>query len=227
MHANRCVAPGAKMRGVFAMKWRFDRFAGNRRSGFVLILALLSSLLTSCGNSGSRPAGQTLPPPDNVQVTCVKQGAKVSWNSVPGASHYTVFWGLAPRDYHSLADSQSRSVIVTGLQPGKLYAFAVSSWNGAGESDFSGEELLVFDDGRGSPTEYLAQARQRMKEGSLREAQAYVAAAIRLDPRFSDAYRLRGELHEQSNKPELASQDYAKAEKLFNGNRVTLQRSTD
>lgn len=227
MHGNIPVVRNPIVRGVFVMKLLVQGIARAKRSGLVIIAGILSFLLISCGNSGGRPATQAVPPPGNVALECVKQGVKVSWDPVPGAMHYTVFWGLAPKDYRRLADCQSLSLIITGLQPGKLYAFAVSSWGDTGESDFSGEELIVFDDGRGRPKEYLTRARQLMAEGSLRQAHAHVAAAIGLDPRLGDAYLLRAALYEQLNKPEQASQDYAMADKLVNGKRVTLRRSTN
>jgi len=197
------------------------------RSAVTIIIVLLPLVLGSCTDSGVTGLGRPPRPPQNVSVEIVEEGAKVSWNFVPGATHYTVFWGPTRKDYRGMADCQMPSLLITGLRPGKLYALAVSSWNHAGESDFSREEVFVYDNGKGSPTAHLAKGSQLMREGYFSEAHAYITAAIRLDPRLADAYRLRAALHEQLNEPDLARQDYAKADKLFNGNRISLRRSAN
>jgi tetratricopeptide (TPR) repeat protein len=126
-----------------------------------------------------------------------------------------------------MADCQSHSLLITGLRPGRLYALAISSWSHVGESDFSREKLFVYDNGLGRPAAHLAKGSQLMREGHFTEAHAYITAAIRLDPRLADAYRVRAALNEHLKQPELARQDYAKAEKLFNGDRISLRRSTN
>jgi hypothetical protein len=197
------------------------------RSAVAIIIVVLPLVVGSCTDSGVSELGRPPRPPQKVTVQIVKKGAEVSWSLVPSATHYTVFWGTASKDYRTMADCQSRRLLITGLQPGKMYALAVSSWSHTGESDFSREEVFVYDTGRGRPAAYLAKASQLMREGCFPEAHAYITAAIRLDPRLADAYRLRAALNEQLNEPELARQDYAKAEKLFSGNRISLRRSTN
>lgn len=192
-----------------------------------IIVVVLPLALGSCTDSGVTEVGRPPRPPQNVSVEILEQGAKVSWDLVPGATHYTVFWGPTRKDYRGLADCQWPSLLITGLRPGKLYALAVSSWNHAGESDFSREEVFVYDNGQGSPAAHLAKGSQLMREGRFAEAYAYLTAAIRLDPRLVDAYRLRAALHEQLKQPDLARQDYAKADKLFKSNRISLRRSTN
>lgn len=197
------------------------------RSAVTIIIVMLPLIFGSCTGSGGTGVGRPPHPPQAVSVEIVEEGAKVSWNLVPGATHYTVFWGPTRKNYRGMADCQTPCLLITGLRPGKLYALAVSSWNDAGESDFSREEVFVYDNGKGSPAGYLAKGSQLMREGRFSEACAYITAAIRLDPRLADAYRLRAALHEQLNEPDLARQDYAMADKLFKGNRISLRRSTN
>lgn len=197
------------------------------RSAVAIIFLMLPLVLGSCADSGVTGVGSPPRPPQNISVEVVEEGVKVSWNLVPGATHYTVFWGPTRKDYRGMADCQWPFLLLTGLRSGKLYALAVSSWNHAGESDFSREEVFVYDNGKGSPPAHLAEGSRLMRERCFAEALAYITAAIRLDPGLADAYRLRAALHEQLNEPDLARHDYAKADKLFNGNRITLRRSTN
>jgi len=206
----------------------FSRYRMNRFRATLLFLALmlLSSVLIWCSGSGQKEAGLP-PPPENLRVELAAEGVQVSWDRLPGVSHYTVFWGPDRRQYRRMADVRSESVVVSGLDPGKLYFFAVSAWNTSGESDFSREEAMVYDEDPSRATEHLARGNDLMRQGYFSEANAYISAAIKLDPRLADAYRLRATIHEQMNKPDLARQDYAMAQKLFGGGFLPEGKSTN
>lgn len=183
-----------------------------------LILCLFSCqlVLVSCGPSG--PGGEGGPPraPESLSFKVVAKGLKVAWNSVPGATHYTVFWGTQSTDYRKLANAPTNSLLISGLAPGKLYTFAVSSWNERGESDLSKEQLFVYDSEPGRAYDHLATGNSLIRKGAFTIALAYVSAAIRLDPESAEAYRIRALVNEKMRRSELARKDYAMAEKLYN-----------
>jgi Tfp pilus assembly protein PilF len=107
----------------------------------------------------------------------------------------------------------------------QLYYFAVSAWNHRGESNFSDEQVLVYDDGSGRPDAYLAKGNDLMSNGYYMGAHAYFSAAIRLDPGNLHAYQSRAALHEKINQPDLARQDEAMAERLLKKQRISLRQA--
>jgi len=187
----------------------------NRKS-VVLALVLLPVLLLSCSSSDNQGGVQNAPAaPKNVQLSIVSQGLEVAWQPVSGATHYTVFWGSDREDYRSLANCNGPAVVLSCLKNEQLYFFVVTAWNQRGESNFSEERLLIYDDGSGRPETYVAKGNDLMNKGRYMDAYAYFSAAIRLDPGNRNAYQSRASLNEKINRHDLAEQDRAIAEKLF------------
>ena len=67
-----------------------------------LLLLLSLSLLASCGSS--QGTGKLGPPqaPREVKLNLVPEGLEVSWDTISGATHYTVFWGTENGEYERL-----------------------------------------------------------------------------------------------------------------------------
>ncbi len=190
-----------------------------------LLLLLSLSVLASCGPS--QGADKLGPPesPREIKVSIVPQGLEVSWDEVSGATHYTVFWGTENGKYDRLFAASDNRLMITGLGKGELYTVAVTSWNQNGESDYSPEAVVVYDDDPRSATAYLAKGNELLAQGSLNLADAYLSAAIRLDPDSAKAYRSRALLNEKMNRPEPARNDLAAAERLIKQQKVSLRRT--
>ena len=194
----------------------------------LLIIALVLSplLLLSCSSSVNQGGTQNAPAvPTNVRLAIVAQGLEVAWEPVSGATHYTLFWGSEQGDYRSLVNCDSPAVILAGLNKEQLYFIAVTAWNERGESNFSNEQVLVYDDGSGRPETYLAKGNDLMNRGRYAAAQAYFSAAIRIDPGNLYAYQSRARLRQKINQPDLAREDEARAEKLFKNKRISLRQA--
>lgn len=64
----------------------------------------------------------------------------VEWQSVPGAMGYKLKYGTEPGFYTNTIDVRNNlGQLVTGLTPGTTYYFAVTAYNGRGESEASSE----------------------------------------------------------------------------------------
>ncbi len=197
------------------------------RIGKLAVAALVLSplLLLSCSSSVTSGTAQSAPAaPTRLELAIVPQGLEITWQPVSGATHYTVFWGSDREDYRGLVNCDRPALVLRGLKNEGLYFFAVTAWNQRGESDFSGEQPLVYDDGSGRPEIYLTKGKDLMNKGHYVASSAYFSAAIRLDPRNLRAYQSRALLHEKINRPDLARQDRAKAQKLFKEHRITLRQ---
>ncbi len=195
------------------------------RELLVTALVLSHLLLLSCSSSVNQGGAQNAPAaPTHVRLAIVAQGLEVSWEPVSGATHYTLFWGSERGEYKSLANCDSPAVILAGLNRKQLYFLAVTAWNQRGESNFSKEQVMVYDDGSGRPETYLAKGNDLMNRGHYAGAQAYFSAAIRLDPGNLYAYQRRATLHEKIDRPDLAREDEAMAEKLFQNKRISLRQ---
>src|SRR5208283_5346472 len=189
-------------------------------------LVLSNLLLLSCSSSVNQGGAQDAPvPPTHVQLAMVAQGLQVAWEPVSGATHYTLFWGSEPGEYKSLVNCESPAVVLSRLNREQLYFLAVTAWNQSGESNFSKEEILVYDDGSGRPEAYLAKGNDLMNNGYYAGAHAYFSAAIRLDPANLHAYQSRATLHEKLNRPDLAREDEAMAQRLFKKKRISLRQA--
>ncbi len=169
----------------------------------------------ACTSSGGGTAAG-LPPKVPTEVKCqvVADGIEISWKSVLKATRYTVFWGTERGDYRSMGDADTCSVVLSGLQKEKMYAIAVTAWNEHGESNFSEEQLVVYDDEAQNSPAYAAKGEELMQKGCFQDAHAYLSAAIVCDPQNADAYQRRAVLYERMSRTDLAEKDYAQAENI-------------
>lgn len=65
----------------------------------------------------------------------------VSWDPVPGASGYHVYYGTQSRNYDTFMSTASNTATITGLQDCQTYYVAVKAFNSAGESPQFSNEL--------------------------------------------------------------------------------------
>ncbi len=196
------------------------------RELLVAALVLSHLLLLSCSTSVNEGGAQNSPAaPAGVRLAAGPHGLEVAWEPVVGATRYTLFWGPERGDYKSLVNCDKPAVVLSGLIREQLYFVAVTAWNQNGESNFSKEQALVYDDGVGRPETYLARGNDLMSKGQYASALAYFSAAIRLDPGNLYAYQSRAMLHEKVDRPDLARQDQAMAEKLFQQKRISLREA--
>jgi len=186
-----------------------------RRISVFVLLLMAPLILMSCSGSGNKASG--LPPkaPESVSVEMTPQGVSISWDSVPGASHYTVFWGEDPRNFRSMTNSPTNSLLLSGLPKEKTYYVAVTTWNPLGESNFSPNQVLVYDDEPGNSGKYLAKGEEMLQKGYYFDARAYFSASINCNPENPDAYQRRAMVHEKMSRADLAKSDYAKAESIY------------
>ncbi|MFH1117037.1 MAG: tetratricopeptide repeat protein [Pseudomonadota bacterium] len=191
-----------------------------------MALVLCCFLLVSCTKSENKKSAEALTPPENIRQEVVASGVRLTWEQVPGALQYTVFWGTERHNYKQLLHTVQNSAVIKGLQPGALYAFAVTTWSPTGESEYSSESVLVYDNEPCRASTHLATGQSLLRQGSFEDAVAYLSASILLDPRSAEAYRMRGLANEKMNRSEQARKDYAMAEKLFNGRPLSLGPST-
>jgi len=173
-------------------------------------------------------AGPRKPPtePDNVQVRVNESGLQILWGNVPGATHYTVFWGTESGQYRGMGNCATNSALISDLIMEDLYYVAVTSWNARGESNYSREQTAVYDTNPARAGIYVAKGNDAVKRGLANQAHAYFCAAIRLDPENVDAYRSRAVLYEKTNRTELASKDHKMAEKLQKDRAVSTRVSS-
>ena len=181
----------------------------------IFLVLIVPLVLIACSGSGKTATGGVPKAPVVLatQVSC--QGIEISWDAVPGASHYTVFWGTSPGDYRSMANSNANSVVLCGLQKEQMYYLAVTSWNEFGESNYSGEQFLLYDDEAQNSLKYLAKGEELLQKGYFYDAKVYFSAAISCDPENGEAYQRRAVVHERISRSDLAKEDYARAESIF------------
>lgn len=193
----------------------------------VWFLLAMTLFLASCSSMGEM-AGPHKPPaaPENVQVRVNESGLQIFWRNVPGATHYTVFWGTESGQYRSMGKCATNSAFISDLMMGDLYYVAVTSWNERGESDYSPEQTVVYDSNPARADIYLAKGNDAMKRGLTNQAYAYFCAAIRLDPQNVEAYRSRAGLYEMINWNELAGEDLKMAEQLQKHRTVSTRVSS-
>jgi hypothetical protein len=200
-----------------------------KRSHELLVCFLLSMnlLLASCSFVGET-AEPVRPPaaPQKAQVQVNGDGLQVFWRSVPGATHYTVFWGTETGQYRSMGDSATNSAFITDVVMGELYYVTVTSWNARGESNYSPEVAIVYDTTPARADIYLGKGNDAMKRGLTSQAHAYFCAAIRLDPQNVEAYRSRAALYEMINLNDLAGKDLETAENLRKNRTVSTKVSS-
>jgi tetratricopeptide (TPR) repeat protein len=134
---------------------------------------------------------------------------------VPGATHYTVFWGKVDGEYTNLTDSTANSIIINGLAQNERYALAVTAWNERGESDYCEGPAVLYDNDPGRAGHHLTKGSDLMERGQYQEAYQHISAAIQLAPDSADGYRLRGLLYEKLKRSDLARLDYEAAERIL------------
>ena len=198
----------------------------NKQSSMLPVLVLLSVFMVSCGSTGREQKGTTVPPPEKLWFQMVESGLKVSWDQVPGAVQYSLFWGTETGDYRMLVHTVQSTAVVTSLEPGELYAFAVTAWTYVGESDYSPEAMFVYDRDPRRASKHLSKGHSFLRKGFLQDAHAHLSAAIRLDPRAAEAYRIRAQVNEKMNRDDFARKDYSMAEDLFNNKPISLRPSS-
>jgi tetratricopeptide (TPR) repeat protein len=197
------------------------------RSLPIIVLLVGCLCLASCG-SGNR-SGTTGPPaqPLGLKFELVPSGLRVSWDRVSGASHYTLFAGKEPGEYRFTVDSTDSSVILVGLEKCQFYAMAVTAWNSRGESDFSSEEFVIYDDDPTNAAAYVEAGNDLMQRGFLADAYVYITTAIRLDPNSAGAYRTRALVNERMSRPDRARQDHSRAERIEKKKNLSSALSDD
>jgi len=187
-----------------------------------VLVVVLVAFVYGCGSSSPKSVPHKPPSaPRNVELSVTPQGLQVQWEPVKGASHYTVFWGHDREDYKRLMNFDQNATILSGLKKGMLYSVVVTSWNHIGESDYSVERLIVYDDNPRHASHYLSKGNQLLDKGLYVEAQPYLSAAIGLDPHNAQAYRSRALLYEKMNRHDLAKRDYSAAERVLKSKPLT------
>jgi tetratricopeptide (TPR) repeat protein len=160
--------------------------------------------------------------PAQVYVTDTPEGAVVSWQPVPGALKYTVFWGFERGDYKNLFDTTSAKVVLCNLRKGDLYYVAVTTWISTGESNYSHDQIVIFDDNPSHAKIHLSKASEFMERSAYQEAYAHISTAVKLAPNNPDVYKDRALLYEKVARPDLAKQDHATAKKLYENTPISL-----
>jgi hypothetical protein len=166
-----------------------------RRLLITLVLGVVATMMAACQQSSDKAKTEGIPQiPEGVQLRLAAKGLEVSWKPVPDASGYNVFWGKEAGVYDRLIESDSPSMVIPGLEKGALYSVAVTATNLSGESDYSEEVTLVYENDPRKSTDYLAKAKESMDRGRHSVALAYLATIVGLDPDNRDASSLRAAL---------------------------------
>ncbi|MEW6347463.1 MAG: fibronectin type III domain-containing protein [Thermodesulfobacteriota bacterium] len=186
------------------------------RIGAVPALVLVLALTSSCRLSSDKAKLEGIPDiPANVELRFVDKGLQVSWKPDARPASYYVFWGKEEGVYDRVIDSSAPPVVLGDLQKGTFYTIAVTARNEWGESEYSEEQAVIYDDDPGKASEYLVKAKDMIVKGYHREAMAYLAAVIRLDPDNPDPYRYRAALNEKLGRVRLVKEDLALAEAVI------------
>jgi len=193
----------------------------------ILILLLGSMCLVACGLGESGKASGPPAQPSGLKFELVPSGLRVSWDRVAGATHYTLFAGKEPGEYRFTVDSQDSSVVLVGLEKCQFYAMAVTAWNSRGESDFSREEFIIYDDDPTNADAYVEAGKDLLQRGFLADAYVYISTAIRLNPNSAGAYRSRALVYELMGRRDNARKDHSTADKIEKNKNLSRSLSDD
>ncbi len=186
-----------------------------RRFFRIFLVLTVPLMLMACSSSSKQATGMPPKPPTDLKTQVVAQGVEISWASVQGATHYTIFWGSNPRDYKFMGNSNDAAVLLASIQKEKMYYVAVTAWNQFGESVYSGEQSFVYDDQLQNSAKHVAKGEELLQKGYYHDAKAYFSAAIACDPENAEAYQRRALVHENLSLVDSAKKDYAKAESIY------------
>jgi tetratricopeptide (TPR) repeat protein len=185
-----------------------------RRIPYIILCIVVCLALASCLETGKSRIGTAPKPPSELSSRVLPAGIELVWECVPDAHSYTIFWGTERGEYRGIVNSDACSILMQGMEKEKIYYFAVTAWNQAGESMFSNEQVLVYDDNAQNSEKHVTKGNELVQRGQLRDAHAYFSAAILCNPENTTAYRHRAMLYESISRSDLAKQDYATAESL-------------
>ncbi len=197
-----------------------------KKTHYVLLAIVAAIILTtSMGTSSEKRTLQTKIPsvPESLHVKAVEEGVLATWKNSSGAESYTLFWGTEKGEYRKMFETTENVVLLKGLDPGYMYNFAVTASNSNYESSFSPEFFYVHDTDLKNASDHVATAQDLMRNNLIDEALAFVSAAIRLDNRHAEAYRVRASLLEKLGKKKEAHSDLLTAESLYNRKQMTSQ----
>ncbi|MRR06894.1 MAG: hypothetical protein EG828_08105 [Deltaproteobacteria bacterium] len=112
-----------------------------------LILLAFGISLNGCGGGSSSSDDAVIPGiPSNVSATPGDTKVTVSWNAVPGASSYTIYYAETSdvmNNVNANKISATNSCVIDGLTNGTRYYFVVTAENTAGVSDESEEVSAI------------------------------------------------------------------------------------
>ncbi len=190
-----------------------------------LLLIIVCAFLGACtAQSGTEVSKAKPVAPQGFTAKVSAEGVELAWKDVPGCKKYTLFWGNERGAYLGMMDLTDTSIQLSGLKTGQMYSFAVTCWNLLGESNYSKDAVVVYDNDPKRALSHLSKGNQLTHTGALREAQAYLSAAIRLDPYNSESYRERAKLYEKMARDDLAREDTVAAEKCSESRKLSSLR---
>lgn len=83
---------------------------------------------------------------DSSSVDLMDSGASatLTWNDAPSAQGYRIHYGVTPGNYDAIINvGPNNSYVISGLHRQTTYYFAVTAYNGGGESGYSNEVSFV------------------------------------------------------------------------------------
>lgn len=103
-----------------------------------LLLLAFALFLSGCGDGGGPSGGSGKPAtPKGVTVTPGDRSVTVTWDPVPGATSYTIYYTTDTGATGVIENVKGSPYVVTGLENGVTYTFSVTAVNSKGESGTS------------------------------------------------------------------------------------------
>ncbi len=167
----------------------------------LLVLVVITAVSYQKSTEKAKSDG-ILHSPKDVQVRWSEKGLEVSWQPVVDASGYNVFWGKEEGIYEKVIETGANLAVISGLQKGAVYNLAVTARNERGESNYSGEVAVIYEDDPNKVPTYLAKAAESAAKGSRATALAYLDTIIRLDPTNAKAFNLGEALNLNLGRPQ-------------------------